>query len=77
MLIQVNDDLIINPDTIVGAKLEVNGAAPRWRCVFIGATAESPTLFLTVDEMIKILYEVEAPKLAAILKAAGGQPRGH
>ena len=77
MLIQVNDNLIINPDTIVGAKLEHNGAAPRWRCVYIGMAEDSPNIFLTVDEMIKILYEVEAPKLAAILKAAGGQPRGH
>ncbi len=77
MLIQTNENLVINPDTIVGAKLEENGAEPRWRIVYIGMTADSPVIFLTVDEMDKILTEVEAPKLAAIMRAAGGGlPRG-
>ena len=71
MLIQANDNLIINPDAIVAARLEEGGAEPRWRCITIGHNADSPTIWLTESEMAKILAEVEAPKLAAILRAAG------
>ena len=43
--------------------------------VYIGQTSESPLIFLTVEEMDHIIAEVEAPKMAAILRAAGGTQR--
>ena len=75
MLIQANSSLVINPDTIVGARLEEAGGELRWRVVYIGQTENSPTIFLTVEELDHILNEVEVPKMAAILRAAGSGQR--
>ena len=73
MLVLINENaLVINPDTIVAARLEDAGGEPRWRLVYIGQTSDSPQVFLTtVDELDRIITEVEAPKLAA----AGGTQR--
>ena len=72
MLVLINDSLVINPDCIVAGRLEDAGGEPRWRLVYIGQTSDSPQVYLAVEEMDRIIADIETPKMLAILRAAGG-----
>ena len=69
MLIKVNDHLVINVDAIAAANWSVDGS--RWRVVMRGHGADSPVIYLTEEELTRIMDEVSVRQMIVLMRMSG------
>ena len=74
MLIKVNDHLVLNVDAIAAANWNV--ADSRWRVVMRGHGADSPVVYLTEEELTRIMDEVSVRQMIVLMRMSGSTHRG-